>query len=117
MELTQLTRKQQIALVALVEAIAMADGTVAEGEQREIGQIAAKLGDDTYRDLLNDADERFSDKEGLQEFLQAITDQGARQLIFGTAMEETMLAPSVNHAQSELLTWLREAWDITVEEK
>lgn len=116
MELTDLTRNQQFGLVALIEKIAMSDGTVAEGEQKEIGKIADKLGEDKYRELLDDVDERIQDKAALREFLTTITDQEARDLIYGTAMEESMLAPSVNHEQSELLEWLKGEWSIRIED-
>ena len=116
MELTELTRNQQLALVALIENITMTDGTVVEGEQQKIGQIAEKLGEDNYRELLNDVDERIKDEDALKQFLLEVADQKARNLIYGAAMEEVMLAPSVSHGQSELLDWLKDKWTIEIQE-
>jgi len=116
MELTELTRNQQVALVALIEKIVLSDGTVVEQEQKEIGEIAEKLGEDNYRELLDDVDERIPDKGALKKFLATIIAQEARNLIYGTAMEEGMLAPSVGHEQSEFLDWLKEEWAVEIQE-
>ena len=116
MELADLTRHQQIALVALIEKIAMSDGTVVEGEQKEIAHLTEKLGEDNYRELLDEVDERIPDREELKKFLTTIDSQEVRNVIYGTAMEEVMLAPSTNHEQSDFLAWLKEKWAIQVQE-
>ena len=114
MELTELTRKQQVALVAVMEAVALADGVIAEGEQRDIAHLAGLLGDDNYRDLLDDADGMFPDEESLKVYLTTIENQTARERIYGTVMQGAMLSPTIHHSQSTMLAWLREAWHITV---
>ena len=116
MKISELTSEQQVALVAIIEAIAMSDGIIAESEQETIGQIATELGIDTYRELLRDADERYPNTDALKQLLTTITDQEARETIYGLAMQDTMLSPAINHLQSKMLEWLRENWDITVEE-
>ena len=116
MELMELTRKQQVALVAVMEAVALADGVIAEGEQRDIAHLAGLMGDDIYRDLLDDADGMFPDEASLRQYLTTIEVQAARELIYGTVMQAAMLSPTIHHSNSTLLAWMREAWNITVEE-
>lgn len=115
MDLNDLTRSQQVALVSLVEDLAMSDGTIAEGETKEIGKLTATLGESRYRELLEEANEEIPDKETLKQRLRAIRDPAARDIIFGLAMEEAMLGPSAKHEQWEMLEWLKAEWSITVE--
>ena len=60
MELTGLTKKELLGLVALMEDVAMANGAVTDGERVRIDRIAEMLGDEEYRELLEEADERFT---------------------------------------------------------
>ena len=115
MNTNDLTRSQQITLIALVEELAMSDGTIAEGESKEIGKLASELGDETYRELLEDVNTQVPDTDALKQRLAAITDQEVRETVFGLAMEETLLGPSAKHEQWEMLAWLKEQWGITVE--
>lgn len=114
MKITELSNEQQVALVAIMEAIVMSDGTVEDGEQNTIGQIAEELGIDTYRELLREADKRYPTIDALKQLLKTITDQEARETIYGLAMQDAMLSPAINHLQSKMLEWLRENWNITV---
>jgi hypothetical protein len=50
--------------------------------------------------------------DALKTFLEAIENQEARDLIYGTAWQEAVATPSVNHAESELLSWLASTWGI-----
>ena len=115
MELKELSHEQQVALVALVEAVTLADGTVSEADEEEIGRLAGELGEDTYRELLDEAERRFHDIGALKKFLARIKDQGVRELIHGTVLEETMIDPPASHPKSELMAWLAETWNIKIE--
>ena len=112
MELADLSHDQKIALVALMEAVAMSDTDVTEAEQREIGEVARALGDQEYRSLMEEADERFADLDSLKVFLQAVEDQEARELIYGTVWEEAIANPVLNPIESVLLDWLAREWDL-----
>ena len=117
MKISELTRKQQVALVAAMEIMAMSDGVIEETEQQTINRVVEELGDDTYRDLMNDADEILPDIEKLKSLMKEITDQDARETIYGIIMQEAMLSPTVNHIQTQVLDWLKENWNIVVEEQ
>ena len=49
MTFIELDREQQVALVALVEAVTLSDGYVSEGEEGQISKLADALGNDHYR--------------------------------------------------------------------
>lgn len=113
MKISELSHEEKIALVALVKAIAMANGSLNEAELCEIGQIAIKLGGgDEYRALMDEADERFADLKELKIFLKTVEDEEARNVIFGTVWEESVADPNITHTESELIQWLSNTWDI-----
>lgn len=115
MTLNDLGHEQKLALVALLKLFAMSDNAIEEGEAEEIGQVAEAFGDALYRELLDEVNERFKDETCLLEFLATIRDRGARDLIYGAIMEESMAAPSV-HPRTDLLDWLTTEWQIAVRE-
>jgi len=112
--INDLTHDQKVALVGLVEAIVLADGLVSETECAGIGKLAEELGDNAYRALLDEVDNRFEDVDALKSFLETIDDQDARELIYGTAWEESMACPDTHHTETELLEWLKNTWDIAM---
>ncbi len=115
MTLSQLSHEQKLALVALLELLTMSDGTVSDGEADQINLIAEELGDEVYRELLNESETRFSDVDMLKESLTTIHERAARELIYGLLMEEVINAPSASH-RPELLDWLKAEWAIEVNE-
>ncbi len=116
MELTGLSEKHKVATVALVEAVAMADGNISEGESDTINRLATALGDEAYRGLLDEAERMFPDLQALKAYLQNITNAEERDLIFGTVLAEVMSTPATVHGQSAMLQWLAETWGIQTEE-
>ena len=115
MTLSGLSYDQKLALVALLELFTMADGVVTEGEVSQINKIAEEFGDEEYRELMDEADNRFADVEMLKSSLETIKEQAAQELIFGILMEEVMTAPATVHSP-ELLDWLKDTWNIEVTE-
>lgn len=114
MELNDLTHDERLALVALVEVVVSSDANVSEDEQNQIAHIADALGDDAYRALANEADERFPDEGALKSFLGGLQRQEARELVYGTVLE-TALPDVIDTHESSLLGWLATAWKITVQ--
>jgi hypothetical protein len=90
----------------------MADKTVSEPEQVVLADIVETVGEEMYRTVLEEADDRFADLDALKAFLEGINSQDARELIYGTAWQEAVATPSVNHDESELLSWLASTWGI-----
>ena len=113
MEITELSRNERVALVALMEAVAFSNNTISEGERRQIEAVVEALGEEEYRDLLEQADEKYASVEDLKSGLADITRQEARSLIFGTVWEEAVADPDINHFETELLDWLATQWEIS----
>jgi uncharacterized tellurite resistance protein B-like protein len=114
MELSDLTHDERLALVALVETVVASDAAVSEDEQAHIAQLAAVFGDEGYRALATEADERFGDEAELKTFLTALVRQDARELIYGTVLDAA-LPDIIDQHESSLLGWLAATWGITVQ--
>jgi len=112
MTIAELSHDQKLALVALMEAVALADGEIGEGEQREIAAVADVLGEDAYRALLDEVDSKFASIDELKQYLAGITDPAARETVFGLVWAEAAADPTIVHGESDLLQWLSQAWGI-----
>ena len=112
MTISDFSHEQKLALVGLMEAVVMANVTVTEGEQQQIGKVADALGDEQYRLLLEEVEKRFTDMDSLKLFLETVQDTDARELIFGTVWEDAMADPAMTELESDLLNWLAETWHI-----
>ena len=114
MEIRDLSHDEKLAFAALLECTLMADGEVSEAERDAMNGIVAELGDAEYRALLDEVDERFSNRTQLKEFLRTVKRQEARETIFGTILDDA-LAEALDHSEKELLDWLAREWAIEVE--
>jgi len=112
MTLSDLTHEQQVALVALMQAVTLADGIVSEDQVKGITAVTDEIGEEAFRALLEEAHTRLEDIDELKTFLGRIEGEEARQLIYGTVWEESMADPNIQHAESELLLWLARTWGI-----
>lgn len=110
MELNELTHEQKLALVGLVKTIGLANKDITGPERDVIDRVASKLGDEEYRALLDEAGTRFKDIAGMKTFLEGITDQSARQLIFDTARQESLADLDIGPAEAGLIDWLAATW-------
>ena len=70
--IASLSHDEQLALVALIKAIALANQDITEGEMSIIDKVAKELGDETYRGLLNESVECYGDIEDVKTALAAI---------------------------------------------
>ena len=112
MTISELTHEQLVGLVGLLEAVAMAEQTVTGPEQEVLSGVVNVVGEEMYRALIEDADNRFADLDALKAFLEGIVDQSTRDIIYGTVWQEAVATPSVNHDESALLAWLASTWSI-----
>jgi hypothetical protein len=113
MTLNELSHDEQVALAALMEIGLMANGRLEEREAAQVDEIADALGEELFRKLLDEAESRFPDREGLKPFLATVTRQEARELIFETVLSDA-LADIPSHAEAEFLDWLAKAWQVSV---
>jgi uncharacterized tellurite resistance protein B-like protein len=112
MTIADLSHDEKLALVALLEAVAMANTTVTEGEGKGIAAVAESIGDEAYRALLDEVERRFTDTEALKSFLSTIDNKDARNLIYGTVWEASMSDPGRVTSEIDLVNWLGKAWEI-----
>ncbi|MCC6849039.1 MAG: hypothetical protein IT294_11105 [Deltaproteobacteria bacterium] len=114
MELTDLSHDERLALVALIETVVASDAAVSDDEAAHVARIAAALGDDNYRALADEADERFGDEAALKTFLSALLRPEARELVYCTVLDAA-LPDLIDRHESSLLGWLATEWGITVQ--
>jgi hypothetical protein len=113
MTLKELSRNEQLALVALTEVAVISDRTITDMEVAQIEDIVDELGDDTFHELADEAESLFPDRSALKAFLKTITNPDARELILGTVLSET-LADTLPHEQAEFMDWLAREWNIQI---
>jgi uncharacterized tellurite resistance protein B-like protein len=113
MELSDLTRDERVALVALLELVVESDATASDDELKELQRVIDAVGEAAYAEAAGEADERFHDEADLKAFLPSITRQEARELIYGAVLE-TALPDAMGAHESAMLEWLGKAWGIAV---
>jgi hypothetical protein len=113
MTLQELSRDEQLALVALSVVTVVSNRMVTDTEVAELDQLAHELGDDTFQALADEAERRFTERDTLRAFLRTITRTEARELIYGTVLTEA-LADTMPHDETHFLEWLAKEWDVAV---
>lgn len=113
MTLKELSRDEQLALVALTEVAVISDRDVTDQEVSQIDDIVGDLGEETFHALAEEAERRFAKRSDLKAFLQTITNPDARELIVGTVLSET-LADTLPHEQAEFVGWLAREWNVPI---
>lgn len=113
MDLSTLSPDEALALVALLKTCVGADGAVSDEEGAELDEVVDALGDERYRTLATQADERFREEKDLRAFLSSITRQEARDTLFGIVLDAEA-GGAMQGRDLELLDWLRAAWAIEV---
>jgi hypothetical protein len=113
MTLKELSRDEQLALVALTEVAVISDRTITDNEVAQIEDIVDELGEETFHELADEAESRFGERSTLKTFLKTITNPDSRELILGTVLSET-LADTLPHEQAEFMGWLAKEWNVTV---
>src|SRR5712671_73779 len=111
--LNNLTNDEKLALVALLKRFVSEDGEVSEEEVDAIGSVAAALGEEEYRRLVDAADERLREDEQLRAFLESIIRQDARETIYGIAFEAAA-SEALQGPEPEMLDWLAKTWGIEI---
>jgi len=114
MELPDLNQDERTALVGLMKLIVMSDGEVSEGELEHVETLVGAFGDEEYQLTLDAFEKRFQDEASFKKFLQGIGRQDARDLIFGTVLESADEG-ALDNAETGLLDWLAQAWDVKIE--
>jgi len=114
MTLHDLSHEEKLALVALTELAVISNRNVTDDELAQVDGIVEALGEEVFHQLAEEAESRFAERTDLKEFLETIKDQEARELIYGTILDEA-LAEAMPHEEAGFLEWLAGAWDIPVD--
>lgn len=114
MTLQDLSHEEKLALVALTELAVVSNRNVTDSELDHVDGVVHALGEETFHNLAEEAEGKFIRREDLRDFLCAIKDQEARELIYVTVLTEA-LAEAMPHEEAEFLDWLAEAWEIPVD--
>jgi uncharacterized membrane protein YebE (DUF533 family) len=112
-ELTDLRGDERLALIALLEAAVVADGSISDDEAEDIRKVADAFGEDEYRKLVDEVSQRFRSQDDLMDFLETIQRPEARDLIYGFFLAEAT-GEALRGRESELVDWLAEVWKIDV---
>ena len=111
MKLTDLDEDERLALVALMRGIVLADGDVSDDEAKVLPGVAEAMGKAAYHEAFAVVGQRFSDEDGLKEFLRGIGRQEARELIYRT-LSELASVDGVSPTERYHLEWLEGAWGV-----
>ena len=111
--MTDLTRDERIALVALLEMVVDSATILTDGDVAQVNEIMAAVGEQQYQDAVAEVDRRFRDEAAVKQFLATITRQDARERIYAAVLEAA-LPDSINDREAALLEWLASEWRTSV---
>jgi len=111
--MTDLTRDERIALVALLEMVVDSATILTDGDVAQVNEIMAAVGEQQYQDAVAEVDRRFRDEAAVKQFLATITRQDARERIYAAVLEAA-LPDSINDREAALLEWLASEWHTSV---
>lgn len=114
MTIQELSRDEKLALVALTEVAVISDRDVTDIEVAQVEAIVEELGEDLFHELAEEGEKRFAERTDLKKFLTTLTNPDARELIFGTVLNEN-LANTIPHEQAEFMDWLAKTWNLRVD--
>jgi uncharacterized tellurite resistance protein B-like protein len=112
MKAHQLTREEQLALVALLKLVVRADHGTSVGESVQLHRSATELGGlETWTELAAEAESRFSDEAALQRHTATVTRRKARRFIF-SRLVETARSCTIVEEEARILRWIADLWGI-----
>jgi len=113
MTINELSHDEKLALVALTEVAVISDRDITDNEVAQVEAIVDELGEDLFHELAEEAESRFSERTALKAFLKTLTNPDARELIYGTVLNEN-LANTIPHEQAEFMDWLATTWNLRI---
>jgi hypothetical protein len=111
--LASLSADERLALVALIERVLLSERSGDDDEIEALDKVVAEIGEDVYASLVAGVDTEFEDDDRLEEFLETITNQDARELILGTVVE-LAITDGVRADEDDWIKWVSDAWHVPV---
>jgi uncharacterized tellurite resistance protein B-like protein len=111
MEISELTREEELGLIGLLKGVIQADKQLSFEENEELKRVADAMGREHFHERVAEARELFKTLADIKGYVEKIERPDARQLIFNM-LREMARQDGVVEPEEELLTWLSETWDI-----
>jgi hypothetical protein len=112
MDIKDLNPLETTALVALVRAGVLADGTLSANEAVAYDLLVHILGDEAYAKAAHEANARARDEDSLRALLIEVQNPEAREVIYGTLLQFAS-SETVDFAEDRLLEFVGKIWNIT----
>lgn len=111
LEINELTREEELALIGLLKAVVQADKRLSVEENLELKRLAAQIGPEHFEARVEEAKALFVTLGDIKRYAEGIERQPARQLIFNLLLK---LAKSdgLIAEEEDLLSWLAGSWGI-----
>jgi hypothetical protein len=111
LEIADLTREEDLALIGLLKAVIQADKELSFEENEELKRIAGLMGRERFHERVGEAKEMFVKLSDIKGFVRKIDRKPARRLIFDL-LKYMAERDGINPAEDELMAWLAEVWEL-----
>jgi len=111
MTLKELTRDEQLVLLALVRLMIQQDGQFSAEEAAELQTITDELGEEDFWSLAQQAAEKMQDEAAIRHHAERVTRPAAHALIYGTLFDLAAQGSIVSD-EGALLEWLQSVWQL-----
>lgn len=111
LEMSELTREEDLALIGLLKAVIQADKKLSFEESEELNRVAGLMGSDRFHERVTEAKQIFQTLASIKDHARKVERQPARQLIFNMLLEMAK-RDEVIPEEEELLGWLSDLWGV-----
>ncbi len=112
-ELRDLSHDERVLLAGCMRAVMLADGSLQEGELKDLDRIYRRLDFHDYEACLDEFEEKYPDEESVMRAAGKVRNPGAQDLILKTMYELTVQNGAPEDAQESILMKLSRIWDRT----
>ena len=111
MDLTQLTGREQVALMALVDLVILSAGDEDDRDGDEIELLVEEMGADSYWEALEEARAWVTDVDDLEDLLRKVKRPEAQEMILAAVLE-VALDEGIDAREDELIELAARVWEI-----
>lgn len=111
LEIGDLTREEDLALIGLLKAVIQSDKKLSFDENEELKRVAGLMGPERFHERVGEAKELFVTLSDIKRYARGIDRKPARRLIFDL-LQEMAKRDGVEPAEDDLLAWLAESWEL-----
>jgi hypothetical protein len=111
LEIGDLTREEDLALLGLLKAVIQADKKLSFDENEELKRVATLMGRERFHERVSEAKEMFITLSDIKRYVRGIDRQPARRLIFDL-LRQMAQHDGLEPAEDDLMAWLAESWGL-----